>query len=68
MSDGLKWAHRLRLDLAIEIQQLANGVRKVTHVTANGAVDVSEQTLTTLQDRFEQVENLIASIGPAKDD
>jgi hypothetical protein len=67
MSDGLKWVHRLRLDLAIEIQQLANGVRKITHFTANGPLDVTEQTLTTLQDRFEQVENLIASIGPAND-
>ena len=64
MSDGLKWARRLRLDLAVEIQQLANGVRKVTQVTAQGPVDVTEQTLATLQERFGHLEDMIAALEP----
>jgi hypothetical protein len=66
MSDGLKWARRLRLELAFEIEQLETGVRKVTHMTAHGSVDVTEQTVAALKDRFEQVEKLIAAFGPAE--
>jgi len=62
MSDGLKWARRLRLELAVEIQQLASGARKVTQVPAHGQVDVSAQTLATLQDRFGQLEDMIAAL------
>lgn len=61
MSDGLKVANRLRLDLAIEIQQLASGARRITHVTPDGPVDMTEHTLTVLRDRFEQIEMLIAA-------
>lgn len=64
MSDGLKWARRLRLDLAFEIGQLEAGVRKVTQITAKGPVDVTEQTLRELKDRFEQLEELLEIHGP----
>ena len=60
MSDGLKWARRLRLDLAFEIQKLDSGVRKVTDMTANGPVDVTSQVLAAQQERFEQLEEMIA--------
>jgi hypothetical protein len=65
MSDGLMWARRLRLDLAFEIEQLEAGVRKVTQITAQGPVDVTEQTTAALKDRFEQVEKMIAAFGPS---
>jgi hypothetical protein len=64
MPDGLKWARRLRLDLAVEIQQLANGDRKVTQITAQGPVDVTKQALAQLQDRFGHLENMIAALEP----
>lgn len=67
MSDGLKWARRLRLDLAVEIQQLTSGARKVTQITAQGQIDVTAQTLAALQDRFTQIEKLIDAFGPAND-
>ncbi len=60
MSDGLKWARRLRLDLAFEIQKLDSGVRTVTDMTANGPVDVTSQVLAAQQERFEQLEEMIA--------
>ena len=63
MKDGLKWANRLRLDLAFEIEQLASGERTVSQITASGPVDVTEQTLATLRDRMEQVEKMIAAYG-----
>ena len=65
MPDGLKWARRLRLDLAIEIEQLESGLRNVTQITAQGPVDITEQTTATLKDRFEQLEKMIAAFGPA---
>ena len=64
MSDGLKWARRLRLDVAVEIEQLASGVRTVTQVTAQGPVDVTAQTLATLQERFGGLEDMIAALEP----
>ena len=60
MSDGLKWARRLRLDLAFEIQKLDSGVRTVTDMTANVPVDVTSQVLAAQQERFEQLEEMIA--------
>jgi hypothetical protein len=68
MSEGLKWANRLRLELAVEIEQLASGGRRVLQVTAAGPVDVTEQTLVTLQERFAQVEKLIDAFGPTAND
>jgi hypothetical protein len=68
MSESLRWAHRFRLELAVEIEQLASGGRKVLQVTANGPVDVTEQSLAALQERFAQVEKLIDSFGPAAND
>jgi hypothetical protein len=68
MSDGLKWARRLRLDLAVEIEQLESGARKVTQITAKGPVDVTARTLAVVKDRFAQVEKMIAAFGPASDD
>ena len=62
MSDGLKWARRLRLDLAFEIQKLDSGVRTVTDMTANGPVDVTSQVLAAQQERFEQLEEMIAGL------
>jgi hypothetical protein len=62
LSDGLKWARRLRLDLAFEIQKLDSGVRKVTDMTANGPVDVTRQVLAAQQERFEQLEEMIAGL------
>jgi len=56
----LKWARRLRLDLAFEIQKLDSGVRTVTDMTANGPVDVTSQVLAAQQERFEQLEEMIA--------
>jgi hypothetical protein len=68
MSESLRWAHRFRLELAVEIEQLASGGRKVLQVTANGPVDVTEQSLAALQERFAQVEKLIDAFGPAAND
>lgn len=65
MQEGLKFAHRLRLDLAVEIQQLANGVRNVTQTTAKGTVDVTEHALAVSQERFAMVEDLIAALAGA---
>jgi hypothetical protein len=62
LSDGLKWARRLRLDLAFEIQKLDSGVRTVTDMTANGPVDVTSQVLAAQQERFEQLEEMIAGV------
>ena len=56
------WQPTPVLELAVEIQQLASGARKVTQVTAHGQVDVSAQTLATLQDRFGQLEDMIAAL------
>jgi len=60
MQKGLKFANRLRLDLAIEIQQLASGVRNVTQATSSGPVDVTDQALAVSQERFTILEDLIA--------
>jgi hypothetical protein len=60
LSDGLKWARRLRLDLAFEIQKLDSGVRTVTDMTANGPVDVTSRVLAAQQERFELLEEMIA--------
>ncbi len=65
MQNGLRFANRLRLDLAVEIHQLASGVRSVTQVTANGRIDATEQTLTALQQRFALVEDLISALSPS---
>jgi hypothetical protein len=65
MSDGLKWARRLRLELAVEIEQMESGVRTVTQITAKGPVDITEQALAALKDRFEQLEDIIAAPGPS---
>jgi hypothetical protein len=65
MSDGLEWARRLRLDLAFEIEQLEAGVRKVTQITAEGQVDVTQQSATALKGRFESLERLIEAFGPS---
>jgi hypothetical protein len=59
MSDGLEWARRLRLETAVEIEQLSSGARKITQVTANGSFDITAQTIILLQDRFAQLENFI---------
>jgi hypothetical protein len=68
MSEGLRWANRLRLELAVEIGQLASGSRKVFQISAKGPVDVTEQTFAALQERFAQVEKLIDAFGPAAND
>lgn len=65
MSDGLKWARRMRLDLAFEIAQLEAGVRKITQITTRGPIDVTEQTLVALKDRFAQLEAMIPDHGAA---
>ena len=65
MSEGLKWAHRLRLDLAFEIQKLESGVRKVTDMSADGPIDVTGQVLASYRDRFEVLEEMIEGLGSA---
>ena len=64
MSEGLKWAHRLRLDLAFEIQKLESGVRKVTEMSTAGPADVTDKVLASYRDRFELLEEMIEGLGP----
>jgi hypothetical protein len=59
MSANLKWAHRYRLDLALEIAQLESGLRKVTQIIAGVPVDVTEQVLLLQKDRFAQLEEMV---------
>lgn len=63
MSASLKWANRFRLDLAFEIGQLESGVRRVTQNTPSGPVDITDQVLTVLKDRFEQLEEIVFAPG-----
>lgn len=63
MVAGLKWAHRYRLELAIEIAQIENGLRRVMQNTASGTVDISDQILSNAKDRFEQLEEMISALG-----
>ena len=64
MPEGLKWAHRLRLDLAFEIQKLESGVRKVTEMSTDGPADVTDKVLASYRDRFELLEEMIEGLGP----
>jgi hypothetical protein len=64
LSEGLKWAHRLRLDLAFEIQKLGSGVRKVTEMSADGPADVTDKVLVSYMERFELLEEMIEGLGP----
>lgn len=59
MSASLKWAHRFRLDLAFEIGQLESGGRRVMQNTPSGPVDITDQVLEVLKDRFEQLEEIV---------
>lgn len=63
MSASLKWANRFRLDLAFEITQLETGGRTVTQSTPSGAVDITDQVLAVLKDRFEQLEEIVFAPG-----
>lgn len=65
MSDGLEWARRLRLEIAVEIEQLSSGARKVMQVTANGSFDITPQTIILLQDRFAEIEHFIDTFPKA---
>lgn len=64
MSADLKWAHRCRIDLAFEIEQLESGLRRVTQNTANGSVDITDKILAAQKCRFEQLEDIIAAARP----
>jgi hypothetical protein len=64
LSEGLKWAHRLRLDLAFEIQKLGSGVRTVTELSADGPADVTDKVLAAYRDRFELLEEMIEGLAP----
>jgi hypothetical protein len=66
LSEGLKWAHRMRLDLAFEIQKLESGVRKVTEMSADGPADVTDKVLAAYRNRFELLEEMIERLGPAE--
>ena len=63
MSDGLKWARRMRLEIAIEIEQMERGLRIVTLITPHGPDDITVQAADALRQRFGQLENLIAASG-----
>ncbi len=63
MSASLKWANRFRLDLAFEIAQLEAGGRRVTESTPSGPVDITDQVLAILKDRFEQLEEIVFAGG-----
>jgi hypothetical protein len=63
MSASLKWTNRLRLDLAFEIAQLETGGRRVTQSTPGGQVDVTDQVLEVLKERFEQLEEIVLAPG-----
>ena len=65
MSDGLKWARRMRLEIAIEIEQMERGLRIVTQITPQGPADITVQATDTLRQRFGQLENMIAAISPS---
>lgn len=68
MSDGLKWARRMRLELAIEIEQMERGLRIVTQITPQGPTDITVPAVDTLKKRFGQLEDLIAALGPSRGD
>ncbi len=63
MSASLKWTNRFRLDLAFEIAQLETGGRRVTQSTPSGPVDVTDQVLEVLKERFEQLEEFVQAPG-----
>lgn len=63
MSDGLKWARRMRLDVAFEIEQMERGVRRVTKITPQGPADITVEAAAALKARFAQLEELIADFG-----
>jgi hypothetical protein len=65
LSDGLKWARRLRLDLAFEIQKLESGIRMVTETTANGPIDITDEVLKANKDLFAHPEQMIAGFDVA---
>jgi hypothetical protein len=64
MTASLKWARRLRLDLAVEIEQLESGLRKVIQKTPGGELDITDRVLAAQKIRFEQIEEMIAALGP----
>ena len=63
MIDGMKWAHRFRLELSFEIELLETGARKVMEVTREGHIDITSQVLTAQKDRFEHLEQMIEALG-----
>ena len=63
MSDGMKWAHRFRLELSFEIELLETGARKVMEVTREGTIDITSQFLAAQKDRFEHLEQMIETLG-----
>ena len=68
MSDRLKWARLMRLDLAFEIQKLESGIRTVTEMTAQGPVDVTAEVLASQKDRFGHLEEMIDALRPTARD
>ncbi len=63
MSGALKQAHRWRLDLAVEIEQLSSGVRRVTHNTPDGPVDITGDSLEIQKRRFGNLEDMFAVLS-----
>lgn len=63
MSEGAKWAHRFRLELSFEIELLETGARKVMEVTREGLIDITSQVLAAQKDRFEHLEQMIATLS-----
>ena len=63
MVADLKWAHRWRLELAVEIAQLDGGTRRVLQTAPEGTVDVTSQVVSTYRQRFEQLEAFIDATG-----
>jgi hypothetical protein len=62
LTDGLKWARHMRLELAFEIQKLESGIRKVTEKKANRSVDVTREVLAAQKERFEQLDEMIEAL------
>lgn len=68
MSEGMKWAHRFRLELSFEIELLETGGRKVMEITREGSIDITSQVLAAQKDRFEHLEQMIEALsGGARD-
>lgn len=65
MSEVLKRAHRWRLEMAVEIEQLSSGLMVVTRSMPDGPVDITGDVLEIQKNRFGDLEDIIAALSPS---